>query len=274
MNGLRYILSFLGIAAIASMYFLLPKSQKNKNVVESMPSMASAFDINSFINESKAELSEADLNKLNQWDADKTDKAKQKTAFYNLAEYWARAKKSTIAAYYSAQLAETINADSTWEAAGDDAMLAFRNAQIPIEKQFNIQQAEKMYNKALSLNSADLQTKIKLASTYVEGGTAPMKGIQMLLAEAEKDPNNIQINITLGQFSVMSGQLDKAIARFDKVLAVDKKNVEAMYLKAEALRMTGKKQEAIELLQKCISIVQLPEIKNELEQYLTKLKSE
>jgi hypothetical protein len=65
MNGLRYILSFLGIAAIASMYFLLPKSQKNKNVVESMPSMASAFDINSFINESKAELSEADLNKLN-----------------------------------------------------------------------------------------------------------------------------------------------------------------------------------------------------------------
>jgi len=274
MKGKHYILSFVGLAAIAAMYFLLPKTESKKQVIEQMPSMASAFDIVSHINDAKAEMNEAQLSKISEWETKAADTTKRKVAFLNLAEIWASSKHATIAAYYSAQLAGLLHTDSTWVAAGDDAMLALKHAQIPIEKQYNAQQAEMLYNKAMAMNPNNLQTKIKLASSYVESGNSPMKGIQMLLAEAEKDPNNAQINLALGQFSIMSGQLDKAIARFDKVLSADKTNVEAMYLKAETLRMMGKKQEAIRLLEDCLSIVKIPELKQEIEAYISKIKSE
>ena len=52
-------------------------------------------------------------------------------------------------------------------------------------------------------------------------GEAPMQGILMLRDLAEKEPNNIDAQWHLGELSVESGQFEKAIMRFSKVVELD-----------------------------------------------------
>jgi len=56
---------------------------------------------------------------------------------------------------------------------------------------------------------------------------APMRGITMLREVIEEEPNHVKANYWLGEFSLMSGQLEKAAPRFIKVLEVDPANADA-----------------------------------------------
>ena len=62
--------------------------------------------------------------------------------------------------------------------------------------------------------------KLMEAINLVEGNQDPMKGIIMLRELVTKDSNNVDAQFYLGVFSVRSGQLDKAIGRFERVLAI------------------------------------------------------
>ncbi|MEO8590222.1 MAG: tetratricopeptide repeat protein [Flavobacteriales bacterium] len=52
-------------------------------------------------------------------------------------------------------------------------------------------------------------------------GQEPMRGIMMLREILKEDPNNVEAHWQLGLFSVQSGQYDKAIERFKKVIELD-----------------------------------------------------
>ena len=57
----------------------------------------------------------------------------------------------------------------------------------------------------------------------------------MMLREMDaENPDNIRINLELGKFSVMSGQFDKALERFDRVLQKDSLNLQARYMRAQS----------------------------------------
>ncbi len=62
-------------------------------------------------------------------------------------------------------------------------------------------------------DSLKLQQAIELVN-----GADPMAGIVQLRELVAKDSTNVDAQYYLGLFSVKSGQLDKAIERFDKVL--------------------------------------------------------
>lgn len=51
-------------------------------------------------------------------------------------------------------------------------------------------------------------------------GPNPMEGIMMLREIIAKDENNVEAQYWLGVFSVRSGQYDKAIERFNKVIQI------------------------------------------------------
>jgi len=52
-------------------------------------------------------------------------------------------------------------------------------------------------------------------------GMDPMRGIMLLRELLEEDPSNAEAHWHMGLFSVQSGQYDKALDRFKKVLEVD-----------------------------------------------------
>ena len=72
----------------------------------------------------------------------------------------------------------------------------------------------------------------------------PMKGILRLRELAEANPENAFIAWQLGLLSYQSGQYEKAIDRFRKVLSLEKGNVNAWFYLSSSLLQTGRKEEA------------------------------
>ncbi|MBK7682250.1 MAG: tetratricopeptide repeat protein [Bacteroidetes bacterium] len=73
------------------------------------------------------------------------------------------------------------------------------------------------YQKVLELNPNNLNAKTDLGACYADGTSEPMKGIMLLRDVVAADPNHEMAQYNLGMLSVKSGQLDKAIERFQKV---------------------------------------------------------
>ncbi len=69
-------------------------------------------------------------------------------------------------------------------------------------------------------DSLKLQQAVELVN-----GSNPMAGITMLREMVAEDSTNIDAHYYLGLFSVKSGQLDKAIDRFEKVLALSPNDI-------------------------------------------------
>ena len=72
-----------------------------------------------------------------------------------------------------------------------------------------------------------------------------MQGIQQLLSVVREDSTNMKAQFVLGVGSAVSGQYDKAIERFKKVVNAQPDNVEAIAFLADTYAATGNKAEAI-----------------------------
>ncbi|HQK98651.1 MAG TPA: tetratricopeptide repeat protein, partial [Bacteroidia bacterium] len=81
-----------------------------------------------------------------------------------------------------------------------------------------VQKAIENYNKVIEINPENLNAKTDLGACYAEGTGEPMKGIMLLREVVSKNPEHEMAQYNLGMLSVKSGQLDKAIERFTKVL--------------------------------------------------------
>ena len=119
------------------------------------------------------------------------------------------------------------------------------------------------------------------AIKIIEGVAPPMQGIGTLLLYADSDSPNVKANFWLGKFGVQSQQLEKAKARFLKVLEIDPEHKEALinlfnlyvnmedynaaaelyrkypYLKSDSL-LTKDLEESINRLESDISVVSGP----------------
>lgn len=71
--------------------------------------------------------------------------------------------------------------------------------------------------------------KSKIAMTYVSSSN-PMQGILMLREIVELDPENIEAIFNLGLLSRQSGQFDKAVERFEKLISIEESNIQARFL--------------------------------------------
>ncbi len=96
----------------------------------------------------------------------------------------------------------------------------------------------------------DEEAMIELGLALVGSGRSEnsMQGIQTLVKVLEINPKNEEAAFRLGVFSLQTGQFEKAISRFQTVLSANPKNLEAKLLLAGAFRDSGKKAEAIGLL--------------------------
>jgi Tfp pilus assembly protein PilF len=88
----------------------------------------------------------------------------------------------------------------------------------------------------------------------------------------EKNPDNVFAQFMLGYGGLISGQNDKAIERFKKVVSLDPENTEAIFLLAEMYEREGKKKEAIVWYEKGLTKVKNPELVKALEEKINSLK--
>lgn len=112
-----------------------------------------------------------------------------------------------------------------------------------------------------------------LASCYIEGSDNPMEGIKKLKEIEKTDSNNLKLQLTFAFFSVKSGQLDKAINRFNNVLKIDSNYIEAYLHLADAYEQLDNKIKTIEMLEKYSAKTTDPTAKIEINKYIQQLKN-
>jgi tetratricopeptide (TPR) repeat protein len=84
-------------------------------------------------------------------------------------------------------------------------------------------------------------------------GTDPMKGIGMLRQLVEKDSTNLEAQYQLGLFSIQSGQMDKAVNRFETILRMDSTYTPAMMELAGLRMQEGNNAAALKLFRGCLN---------------------
>ena len=123
------------------------------------------------------------------------------------------------------------------------------------------------------LQKIDLDRKVDSAVALVNSGENPMQGIFILRSVLEEDSNHIGAIMQLGVFSIQSGQYEKALARFDKVLGLDESVADAYFYKGLALGGLNRRDEAIEILEEYLTMVDDEVAVREVNKYINELKT-
>lgn len=127
----------------------------------------------------------------------------------------------------------------------------------------NAQHAIEQLESAEKLEPRNEDVLIELGLAYVESrvpGSA-MQGIMKLKQIVDEiNPDNEEASFRLGMFSMDTGQWDKAIARFEKVLALNPGNLYAKYNLALGKLRLGNSQEFRKLMEELSSQTVNPDL--------------
>ena len=226
------------------------------------------FDWDGYMKKVKSSIASTDtLNLITGW-----EKAPSETNLKNLIDLYHKRGESVAEAYYTLQLAN-IKKDSKLDLRAGELFSA--TAGISNDEtlhQFLLDKTVECYKNVMTLDSTT-DNRLKLATAYMDQGTTPMMGVGILLDVVSKDSNNADAQLLLGKFGIVSHQYDKAIVRLEKVVSLRPQNYDALFLLAEAYRAKGDKEKAIQLLEKCSKMVDKPELKKEIDQYIKNIKA-
>ena len=161
-----------------------------------------------------------------------------------LAQKWDDVNMPAPSAFYDELIADTENTYPSWIKVGDKFTNAYQASQDSVMQPALIQKAIIAFQNAQKLQPSSLDAKIGLGVAYVSGTPDPMKGVALLLDVVKQEPGNIKANMSLGLFSMKSGQYEKAVNRFKTVLSQVNKPDAWFYL-ATSYENIGKKDEAI-----------------------------
>jgi len=75
----------------------------------------------------------------------------------------------------------------------------------------------------------DSEISVDEAIRIVSGEGPPMEGISALIAHAEADVPDVKALLWLGRFNIRNGELEKAHARYSKILELEPDNLEATW---------------------------------------------
>ena len=200
------------------------------------------------------------------------DGAEKTQAYDVLITTYKKMDKPLAVAYYAVKQAEKVNSAAQYVKVGDYNATLLQTAPDDKARKFLAGNMITCYKKAVDIDTNITENRIRLAGAYMEEGSQPMSGVLMLLDIVHKDSTNVDAQLMLGRFGLISGQIDKAIARFEKVLYLQPQNSEALFLLAEAYNDQGSKQKAIDLLERCKKTVKDPATKKDIEKAIESIK--
>ncbi len=137
----------------------------------------------------------------------------------------------------------------------------------PAKASAGSQKARKYYELVLKENPSNTDAKAQLAMTYVTTPN-PMQGIAMLREIIEQDPNHAKAIENLGLLSVQSGQYDKAVTRFEKLVELKPDDVSAHLYLGVSYKETGAKAKAKKALEFVFNNAIDPALKEAAKEYL------
>lgn len=186
--------------------------------------------------------------------------------------FWDKNKRPDIASFYTEKMALQTNTSNNWFKAGNRYYYAIQFSQDQTEVPILYQSAMRCFDKGLKLEPNNVDAKIMLGTCYVEGTTQPMEGITILKQIEKTDSNNIKLQTAFASFSVKSGQIDKAIYRYNKILQLDSTNIAVYLYLADIYEQQNNTQKTIQVLEKYAAKTTDVTAKLEITKYIQQLK--
>jgi tetratricopeptide (TPR) repeat protein len=240
-----------------------------------------AFTIQSLLSASKKELSparQAYLSSLETAVVRGDVKAQQIRVYQQLATFWKDSVPAPpLYAWYASEASKLENSEKSLTFAARLFLDNLREVENPGIKTWMAGQGKELFERALQLNPANDSLKIGLGSCYIFGSPAGdpqqvMQGIQQILEVARRDSSNMYAQLMLGIGGVVSGQLDKAIVRLQKVVSYEPANLEAILTLAEAYERQGDKTNAVKWYNAARKLITNPEITGVIDQRIKSLQ--
>lgn len=107
---------------------------------------------------------------------------------------------------------------------------------------------------AVNSQQAELDAKVAQAVEIIQSGEGPpMQAIGLLREVNQADSNHVGAIYWLGEFSMMSGQFEKAITRFYKLTVLEPNNAAYCIKLAQAYHGAGQTQNGVDVLDKFLA---------------------
>lgn len=190
-----------------------------------------------------------------------------------VATLWDSLGFKLVAAHYFAKVAEKLGDENSWFNAG---LKFYEFAPTCLDTSMQIyayKEAIMAFEKVVALNENNIDAKNALAICYTQNDLDIMKGVQLLKDVLRRDSNNLEANYTLGMLSMRSGQVDKAVLRFEALTRIQPMNPVFHYYLGEAYSQTGKRMEAIKAFETFKGLVPDEEAKKNVENTINNLKN-
>lgn len=294
MNRQQLILLISATGLVIALFFWgITKPETQQTPLPAKPSgMSGTQDTLSFdemLAVSKKRISGDGLKRVDQWEqkiASTSDMTIRINGYRELARFW----MDSVGAFvpYVKYLGEAAKLENSEKNLTFAAHLML--AELPSVSELPLQiwmakEARSLFEKAYALNENNDSTRVGLGSCFffgAAGNEPPMKGIGMVREVAERNPDDIFAQYMLGVGASVSGQLDKAIQRFAKVVELDPDHMEARLRladmteqkgdKAGAAKLYGNFLENVKRLEKAGKFNANPDMIRQIEQHIETLK--
>ena len=243
-TGGKQLLLISGAVLLTAVLYFAPK----ESVKTASETKNEVFSIESFIIEAKGQLKRQDVQKINEIEAALEKNVSSISLTDSLGKMWDRLNMPQISSHYYEIVAEKNQDEKAWINVAYRYYDAFRMTGDSTFRKYFVDKAISSYQKVLEKNPENLNAKTDLGLCYAEGTSSPMKGILLLKEVVSKNPEHEMAQFNLGILSVKSGQHEKAIERFQKVLEINPLNKEARFLLGRTYSALGNKDLAIKNL--------------------------
>ena len=208
---------------------------------------AEGFKADDLLNSAEASLDSTQKNTLVFLkEALKKNGEKDTASLDALGRFWDRNGIPAAAAIWFERKAEVIKSEGAYLEAAYRYFDAFRMVEDTAVRRELVSKSIASYQKVLEINPKNLNAKTDLGACYADGTNEPMKGIMLLREVVAEDPKHEMAQYNLGMLSVKSGQLDKAIERFNTVLEINPKRVEVNFYLGQVYLQKGDTAKAIQ----------------------------
>ena len=195
--------------------------------------------------------------------------------FHKLAHFWKdSARVFEPYAWYEAEAARLENSEKSLTFAAHLLLENLKNEPSEQLKRWKALQAKDLFERSLKINDKNDSTIVGLGACYIFGNIAenPMEGILKVRQVVDKDSTNVFGQMVLGHGSIISGQYDRAIDRFGKVVQLQPDNLEAILMIAEVYERKEDKVNAIKWYAIALRHTNNPDLKTALEKRIEELK--
>jgi len=206
-------------------------------------------------------------------------KDQQLRIYHELAHFWAdTGRVFEPYAWYQSQAARLENSEKSLTFAAHLFLQSLRSESDGAFQTWKAIQAKDLFERSLKINPNNDSSIVGLGACYIFGNISvtPMDGILRVRSVADKDSTNIFAQEVLGHGSMISGQYDRAIARFEAVYRLSKSDInvklESCLMLAEAFERKAEKSSAIAWYEKSLGLISNDEARQEVKNRIDELK--